>query len=125
MAALSLASHLLNDPDDGPAFASTAAAHLEPAGLVMAKVLPEGYDPTAGLGKVQRMGDAFVELLWAEVSDGIMAAEVRYGADDQEWRQAFRAKLLDQPAIERLLARAGLAFAGWLDSPGWFKARAR
>lgn len=119
-----LASHLLNDPQDGDAFARTAATHLAAGGIVVAQVYPEGYDPTAGVGMVTRMGDAHIELMRAAVSDGIVEAEVRYGVDGQEWRQAYRAALLDRSALEALLEHAGLAFVRWLERPGWFVARA-
>jgi SAM-dependent methyltransferase len=120
-----LASHLLTDPEDGPAFATTAAAHLAPGGHIVAQVYPEGYDPVAGVGTVSRIGDAHVELMRAAVTDGIVDAEVRYGVDDHEWRQAFRACLLDRSSLEGLLGDAGLAFDRWLDRPGWFVANAR
>jgi SAM-dependent methyltransferase len=123
--AVLLASHLLTDPEHGSAFAATAGAHLALGGVVIAEVYPAGYDPRARVGQVQWLGDAHVELVRAQVRGGILHAEVRYGVDGHEWRQAFRARLLDRTALDGLLAGAGLAFERWLDRPGWLTARAR
>jgi SAM-dependent methyltransferase len=120
--AVLLMSHLLNDPHDALAFAATAAAHVDPSGIVIGKVLPPDYEPAARIGQVSASGEAFVELLRAEVRDGVMDAEVRYGVDGSEWRQAFTARILAQDALEALLREAGLSFTRWLDKPGWFVA---
>lgn len=120
-----LASHLVNDPDGGPAFAATAAAHLGPGGLVIGQTYPPGADPAAGVGRVTRMGDAEVQLLTAEVAGDRLTAVVRYGVDGETWEQPFTARLLGEEGLRRLLAGAGLAFERWLDVPGWFLARRR
>jgi SAM-dependent methyltransferase len=122
--AVLLASHLLNDPDAGPAFARTAAAHLEPDGVLIAEVYPAGWDPTPSVRKVSRLGDAYVELLRATVTGDRLDAEVRYGVDGMEWRQPFVARILDPVALDALLANAGLERERWLDRPGWLVARA-
>jgi SAM-dependent methyltransferase len=120
-----LASHLVNDPEAGSAFAATAAAHLAPGGVLVAETYPPGWDPAAGVGEESRLGDARITLLRAEVdADGLLHAEVRYGVDDLEWQQPFTARLLGEPGIRALLADAALAFECWLDRPGWFVARA-
>jgi SAM-dependent methyltransferase len=118
-----LASHLVNDPVNGTAFAATAAAHLEDGGLVVAETYPPGWDPAGAIGRVQELGDARVELLRATVDGDLLDAEVRYGVDGRTWQQPFRARILDEPALRAFLAAAGLAFDGWLDRPGWFVAR--
>jgi SAM-dependent methyltransferase len=123
--AVLLASHLLTEPEWGSAFAATAAAHLAPGGVVIAEVYPPGYEPRARVGVVQALGDAHVELVRAQVDGDILGADVRYGVDGHEWRQAFRARLLDRAALDELLAGADLAFERWLDRPGWLTARAR
>jgi SAM-dependent methyltransferase len=123
--AVLLASHLVNDPVLGPAFAATAAAHLADGGLVVGETYPPGWDPAGSVGHVRELGDARIELLRATVDDGILEAEVRYGVDVMAWQQPFRARLLDEAALCALLDRAGLAFAGWLERPGWFVARRR
>jgi len=122
--AVLLASHLVNAPDDGAAFVATAAAHLERGGTVIGETYPPGWEPAAGVGTIRRLGDAHVELVRATVVDGVLDAEVRYGVDDREWHQSFRARLLDEAGLRALLAAEGLQFDGWLDRPGWFRASA-
>jgi SAM-dependent methyltransferase len=118
-----LVSHLVNDPENGPAFAATAAAHLDPLGLVVGETYPPDWDPGAALGVESRLGDARVVLTRATITDGLLDAEVRYGVDGEQWHQAFRARLLDEAALRHLLSAAGLTFERWLDEPGWFTAR--
>jgi SAM-dependent methyltransferase len=120
--AVLLASHLVNDPDGGPAFAATAAAHLEPRGIVIAETYPPDWDPAAGVGRETRLGDARITLLRALIDDDRLEAEVRYGVDDLEWTQPFTARILDEGALRKLLDDAGLAFERWL---GRFVARPR
>jgi len=123
--AVLLASHLVNAPADGPAFAATAAAHLAPGGLVVGETYPPGWDPAASVGRIRRLGDARIELLGAAVEGDRLEAEVRYGVDGATWTQAFSARLLDEAALRDLLHAAGLAFVRWLERPGWFLARRR
>ena len=120
--AVLLASHLVNAPEDGHAFAATAAAHLAPGGLVVGETYPPGWEPSAGLGRETRLGDARITLLRATLEGDLLQAEVRYGVDDLEWTQLFTARLLDEPALGKLFASEGLRFERWLDRPGWFVA---
>jgi SAM-dependent methyltransferase len=122
--AVLLASHLVNEPDAGPAFAATAAAHLARDGVVIGQTDPPGRDPAAGVGREMHLGDARITLLRAAVDGDRLDAEVRYGVDDLVWTQPFTARILDERALRELLADAGLAFDRWLDRPGWFVARA-
>lgn len=103
---------------------ATAAAHLEPGGVVVGETYPPGWDPADSVGRVTRLGEAHIELLWASVSDDMLDAEVRYGVDDLVWTQTFRARLLGETGLRRLLVDGGLAFDRWLARPGWFLARA-
>ncbi len=121
--AVLLASHLVNAADDGPAFAATAAAHLEPGGVVVGETYPSGWDAPSAVGREQQLGDARITLLRAEVVDDRLEAEVRYSVDGRSWQQGFSARLLDEPALCRLLDGCGLAFVRWLQRPGWFLAR--
>ena len=123
--AVLLASHLVNDPDAGPDFAATAAAHLDPAGVVVGVTYPPGWDHAASVGREARLGDAQIELLRVTVTGDRLEADVRYGVDGQVWQQTFRARLLGEAGLRTLLAGAGLAFDRWLDRPGWFVARAK
>lgn len=120
--AVLLASHLVNDPDGGPAFAATAAAHLEPGGTVVGESYPRGWDSAAGVGRVTRLGDAEVVVLEAHLDGDRLRAVVRYGVDGATWEQPFTARVLDEAALVELLAGAGLRFDGWLAAPGWFRA---
>jgi SAM-dependent methyltransferase len=121
--AVLMASHLVNDPDGGVAFAVIAAAHVEPTGVVVGETYPPGWDPAASVGKVTRLGDASIELTRATVDGDRIDAEVRYGVDGLEWRQPFVARLLDERALRALLGETGLELDRWLDRPGWFVAR--
>jgi SAM-dependent methyltransferase len=121
--AVLLASHLVNDPQHGDAFLATAAAHLGSGGLAVAETYPPGWDPAAIVGRELRLGDARIELTRAIVDGDMLEAEVRYGVDGREWRQAFTARLLDEAALRERLAAAGLDLIRWLDRPGWFLAR--
>lgn len=121
--AVLLASHLVNLPGDGSAFAATAAAHVRPGGIVIGQTYPPGFDPTAGVGHVRTIGTAHVELVRATVVGDRLESTVRYGVDDEEWTQQFTTVLLDERALRALLAAAGLAFERWLERPGWFLAR--
>ena len=123
--AVLLASHLVNAPGDGAAFAATAAAHLGPDGVVIGETYPPGWDAAPGVGRETRLGDGRITLLRATVEGDRLDAEVRYGVDELEWTQTFTATILDEPALHELLADAGLAFDRWLDRPGWFVARGR
>jgi SAM-dependent methyltransferase len=122
--AVLLTSHLVNAPGDGAAFVATAAAHVEPDGVVIAETYPPGWDPATALGRETRLGDARVTLVRAVPDeDGLLDAEVRYGVHGFEWSQPFTARLLDEAGIRALLIEDGLEFERWLDRPGWFVAR--
>jgi hypothetical protein len=118
-----MASHLVDDPAGGLAFARTAAAHLADAGIVIGEAYPPGWDPEAAVGRTSRLGDAEFTLVRARRDGELVDAEMRYVVDGVEWRQPFVARVLDEPALRRLLADAGLAFERWLERPGWFLAR--
>ncbi len=120
-----LASHLVNDPDLGPAFLATAAAHLAPDGVVLGQTYPPGWDAAAGVGQTSRLGDAEIVVTSARVVGDRLEAVVRYGVDGATWKQPFTARLLDEQALVAVLAAAGLEWDGWLDRPGWFRARPR
>lgn len=123
--AVLLASHLVNDPEAGSAFASTASAHLRRDGVVVAQTYPAGFNPEDSVGHRTLLGDAWIEMMSATLIGDLLEAEVRYGVDGREWRQRFRARLLDEAGLRQLLQDAGLAFDRWLQRPGWFVARRR
>ena len=123
--AVLMASHLIDDPAGAEAFVATAAAHLEPGGVVVAETYPPGWDPTGSVGIETRLGDARITLLRASVEGRIVRAEVSYGVGDLQWHQPFTARMLDDAALREVLARERLEFLRWLDRPGWFVAVAR
>lgn len=120
--AVLLASHLVNDPVCGAAFAVTARAHLAPDGVVIGQTYPPGWDPTAAVGTVTRIGDAEIEMLSAAREGDLLDAVVRYGVDGAVWQQRFSARLLTDATFDALLAGAGLVLDRWLERPGWFRA---
>jgi SAM-dependent methyltransferase len=120
--AVLLTSHLVNAPEDGPAFAATAAVHVGDDGVVIGQTYPPGWDPVSGVGGSRRIGDATVEVLAAAMDGDRLHAEVRYSVGGQVWQQRFSARVLDEPALRGLLETAGLAFERWLERPGWFVA---
>ncbi len=121
--AVLITSHLVNDPDGGPAFVATAAAHLAAGGVVVGETYPPDWDPAASVGSETRLGDARIEVLRASLDGDLLDAEVRYGVDDQVWQQPFTARILGEAGLRDLLSREGLEFDRWLDRPGWFIAR--
>lgn len=120
--AVLLSSHLVNDPDGGPEMAATAAAHLAAGGIVIGQTYPPGWDPTAAVGTVTRLGEATVEFVSATIDGDLLQAVVRYGVDGATWEQPFQARVMDEDALVDLLEGAGLAFERWLARPGWFLA---
>lgn len=118
--AVLLASHLVNDPDFGVAFARTAAAHVAPDGVVIGETYAPGWDPEASVGRIGHLGDATVTLTSARLDGDLLTAEVRYAVDGREWHQPFTARILDEPSLRALLNAAGLRFGRWLDRAGWF-----
>jgi SAM-dependent methyltransferase len=117
-----LASHLVNDPNLGVAFARTAAAHVATRGVVIGETYPPDWDPSASIGRTAHLGEATVTLTSARLDGDVLTAEVRYGVDGLEWRQPFTARVLDDASLRALLGAAGLRFDRWLDRPGWFVA---
>jgi SAM-dependent methyltransferase len=120
--AVLLVSHLVNDPARGTAFARTAAAHVAPDGVVVGQTYPPGWDPSTAVGTTTQLGDATVTMVSARMDGDLLAAEVRYGVDGRLWSQRFTARVLDESALRRLLAEAGMIFDQWLERPGWFLA---
>jgi SAM-dependent methyltransferase len=121
--AVLLLSHLVNAPDDGAGFVATAAAHLEPHGVVIGEAYPPGWDPAGTVGRDSRLGDARISLFRAEFVGDLLEAEVRYGIDELEWAQSFTARILDEDGLRSLLHAQAVEFDRWLDRPGWFLAR--
>ncbi len=121
--AVVLASHLLND-HDAEAFLTTALAHVEEGGLIIAEVYPPTMDWAAAVGRTNKWGPVEVMVIRARVDGPELEAEVRYRLGDRSWHQPFTARIRDESNLRALLADSGLAFDRWLDpSRGWFAAR--
>lgn len=119
-----LASHLVNDDDLGPRALAVAAAHVQPAGSVIGEVYPPGLDWPASVGRRSELGPVAITVTRAAVEGDRLDASVRYDLNGRTWDQPFMARLLDEAALERRLATAGLDFDHWLDAArGWFLAR--
>jgi SAM-dependent methyltransferase len=125
-AAVLLASHLVDDDDLGPRALTVARRHLALAGVVIGEVYPPALDWPATVGRRSQRGPVGITVTRATVDGDRLSASVRYDLDGRTWDQPFTARLLDEPALARRLADAGLAFDTWLDGrAGWFVARPR
>lgn len=61
-------------------------------------------------------GPVGITVTRASVEGDEVSASVRYDLDGKMWDQPFTARLLDEAALRRRLAEAGLAFERWLDA---------
>jgi SAM-dependent methyltransferase len=112
-----LASHLVNtaDPARRRAFLATCARHVHPGGVV----LVERHDP-AWAAQVSdgpmggRDGVRFALEGVTRTGDRLSATSV-YVIDDRELRHRWTAQILDDAALDRVLAAVGLARVGFLD----------
>ena len=117
--AVLLASHLVNDPVCGAAFAVTARAHLAPGGVVIGQTYPPGWDPTAAVGTVTRIGEAEIEMLSAVRDGELLDAVVRYGVDGAVWEQRFSAGCSQGQRSTRSWREPDSCLtAGWSDPGG-------
>ena len=122
--AVLLLSHLLDDPD-AERFLETAVAHLEPTGVLVAEVYPEGMDWAPLVGVPNAMGPVTITVTRATVDGPSIDANVRYELDGRSWHQPFVARLRTTDELTQLLSRHGLGIERWLDRPGWFVAARR
>jgi SAM-dependent methyltransferase len=122
--AVLLASHLVNDDDLGPRVLAVAARHLENGGVVVGEVYPPGIDWPASVGQRSDHGPVGVTVTRAVVDGDRLIASVQYHLDSRTWDQPFSARLLDEVALARRLADAGLVFDRWIERRrAWFVAR--
>lgn len=124
--AVLLASHFVDTPDptERALLLAACARHVERGGSVLVEAYPPGYDWSAAVGRPRRLGPVTVTVTAARVEARRVAATVAYEVGGNRWRQSFEAELLDEPALRRALAGAGLELARWLDRErGWFEAR--
>jgi SAM-dependent methyltransferase len=121
--AVLLASHFVNDdPLRRASYLTTSRVHLASGGRLVGEAYPPGFDWMATVGRTTRLGEVEVTVQRADVRGVEVDAVVVYVVDGMNWRQPFRAWMLDEEELSHSLAVAGLAFAGWLERPGWFVA---
>lgn len=121
-----LASHFVNDGDDGRrrAVLETCAVHLATDGIVVAQAYPPGFDWDAAVGSTTELGEVVVRVESAKRDGAVVDAAVVYQLGESSWRQPFTARMLDDDDLERELRSVGLRFDRWLDrGRGWFTAR--
>jgi SAM-dependent methyltransferase len=121
-----LASHFVNDADDGQRRAAleTCSVHLASNGVLVAEAYPEQLDWDAAVGRPRRIGDVVVRVEEATRTGDLVEATVAYELGGRVWRQRFGARMLDEQQLRAELSSAGLAFDAWLDrGRGWFAAR--
>jgi len=95
------------------AFLQTCRRHVTDDGVV----LVERYDPAwiAGVPEVEVSRDGVQIALHPLRQEGPrFSAVVEYRAGDRYWKQTFAAEVLDDPAVTRELAAAGLQVRRWL-----------
>lgn len=117
-------SNLVNSPaPDGDRFIEVAAHHVSDRGAVLVEVYPPDLDWAASVGRRSEVGPVGITVRSAVIDGDRLDAVVAYDLDGRSWEQPFSARLLDEPAVRRVVAAAGLAFDRWLDEPaGWFRA---
>ncbi|GHF57165.1 SAM-dependent methyltransferase [Amycolatopsis bartoniae] len=121
--AVLLASHLVNRPDCGPLL-DAVARHLAPGGRAVIEQHPPSWFDTVTDGAGGMLGEVRVSLSGVARRGDLLTATVRYEAGGSSWEQRFTARRLDQPALEALLAAAGLVFDGFRSPDhAWFAAR--
>lgn len=109
-----LASYLVNDPSRGGAFLATARRHLAPGGAVVVQRYDPGWARTGQTGEAT-MGEVVVEVTRLVAASDRFQATVAYRVDGRRWEQTFEAAILDDGALDRLAAGAGLVVDRWLD----------
>ncbi|HEU4572821.1 MAG TPA: class I SAM-dependent methyltransferase [Candidatus Limnocylindrales bacterium] len=118
-----LGSHLVNTPEPArSAFLAAARRHLDPDGVAVIEVYPAAM--RWAVHRASRAGDVTIELERVRRSGDRVSATVAYSVDGRMWRQRFKADVLDEPALRRVLEAAGFRFERWLDEArGWAVAR--
>jgi SAM-dependent methyltransferase len=117
-----LMSNLVNSDEDRAAFLAACARHLATAGAVLIERHPPDWRPQAGTPG--RLGEVTIELEDVTIDGSVVAATVRYEADERVWRHPFRTRLLGDDELAAELRSAGLEFVRTLDERGaWVEAR--
>lgn len=118
--AVVLSSHLVNvtKVDLRQRFLATCASHTTPKGAV----LVQHYDTRRPLNDSEgQVGDVAITFKVLGRHAAEFRGEVEYGLGDRSWTQQFTAALLDDDALDRELAAAGLRRTAHL-SAAWVAA---
>jgi hypothetical protein len=121
-----LASHFVNeaDPKDRRRLLEVCARHVLPGGSVLVEAYPVDLDWADAVGKTRVRGAVAITVTEAHVDGAVVDAVIEYAVDGGSWRQAFRARMLDEAELAAAFREAGLEFVRWLDDRGsWCEAR--
>lgn len=122
-----LGSHLVNtgDAEQARRFLETCARHVAADGSVLIERHPPEWARSVVVTTTERDGIVFV-LDSIEREADRLSAVVTYGADGQEWRHRFTARILDDGALSAELEEVGLRLDRWLDDRrAWCLAKLR
>ena len=111
-----LASVLVNTPDEArrAAFLATCARHVRPDGVVVVQRLHPVLMPLAVDADSEE--DGVVYSMTDVGHDGdLFSATMGFTVGDRHWEHPYRARVLDDGAIDDALTDAGLRLDGWLD----------
>ena len=114
--AVVLGSFLVNTPDDRQraAFLDTCARHARADGVVLVQRLHPVLVPLAVDADSEE--DGVVYSMSGVAHDGdLFTATMGFTVGDRHWEHAYRARVLDDQAVDEALADAGLRLDGWLD----------
>lgn len=123
--AVLLASHLINAADEPTraAFLDACARHLAEQGCVIIQQHPPGWFSTVTESESQVAGMTFRLRELSRPAPGLLSATVEYQAGDRVWTQSFTTARLDEPALRKALAAAGLALDRYLtEDRQWLRA---
>ena len=117
--AVLLASHLVNDPDDGrrARYLETCRRHVSDRGVVLVEHHPADWAQTAA-ERDDRVGDISIGLHDVRREPPFVSAGAVYGLEGQTFRQPFTARVLSDADLDAALEAAGLARVRSL-TPSW------
>ena len=107
--AVLLASHLVNDPDDGrrQRFLETCRRHVTDRGVVLLEHHPADWADTVAPGE-SRIGDITIALTEVRREPPFVSAVSVYRLEDQAFRQPWTARVLSESDLAAALRSAGL-----------------
>jgi SAM-dependent methyltransferase len=111
-----LASYLVNTPDDAQraAFLATCARHVAPAGVVLVQRLDPELVPVAVDASSEEDGITY-SIADVQHHGDLFSATVGFTIAGRRWEHPYRGLVLDDRALGRHLAGAGLQLRRFLD----------